>query len=153
MQPPDSRQQRWVSFDEARMILRMSEGTLRRAIREGKVVAEQRRRSPDSATDLRMVYEVLVTDPPASASPSESVQAPTTSQEPPEATQALVETITGLVERNAVLSDRLTVAEREAGRAELLAEQLAAERARAADLAERLQNAEERARRPWWKRW
>jgi hypothetical protein len=67
MQAPDSRQGRWVSFDEARMILRMSEGTLRRAIKDGKVVAEQRRRNPDSQTDLRMVYEVWIVVPPALA--------------------------------------------------------------------------------------
>src|SRR5688572_19099738 len=67
MQSPTIRQPsagRWVPFDQARMILHMSEGTLRRAIRDGKVTAKQRRRNPDSPTDQRMVYEVFIADPP-----------------------------------------------------------------------------------------
>jgi hypothetical protein len=131
MQSPDSRQSsagRWVPFDQARMTLRMSEGTLRRAIRDGKVVAEQRRRNPDSPTDQRMVYEVLVTDPPASVTDSESAHPPTTSQHPPASASALSEALSAITdaldaergERQRLAAENADLRER-VGRAEAVA--------------------------------
>lgn len=164
------------------MIFRMTEGTLRRAIRAGTVTAEQRRRNPDSQTDLRMVYEVLVNDPPASAAPPESNQPPDTNQESPAALLGVLADLTATHERLyeayreiADLRERAASAEAAAGheraRADDLAERLAASEARLALLASELIEAQhtadqraqalewvqvqldrERARRPWWRR-
>jgi chromosome segregation ATPase len=188
---------------EAERILGAPESTIRRWIRQGRVTGEQVLRDPDNPRDTRLVWRVLVSDGSPAATSSESEQPPDMRQEPPEpatATTAALETIAGLVERNAVLSDRIAALEREAGQlegratilraeleqaieaharctnltnaeahrifeeareqreraeaAEARAEQFAAERARATDLAERLAEAERRlARRRWWRVW
>jgi hypothetical protein len=156
MQPPDSRQGRWVPFDEARMILRMSEGTLRRAIKAGKIRAEKRRRAPESETDFREVYEVLVTDPPASAADSES------DHPPPDVAAAITAATDPLVERLQVADERIAALdERNERQAAIVVEQaqrigrLEAERnaaeARATQLAEDL--AAEREKRRWRWKW
>jgi hypothetical protein len=131
MQSPDSRQPpagRWVSFDQARMILGMTEGTLRRAIRDGKVVAEQRRRNPESATDQRMIYEVLVTDPPAAAMPTESVSANEAAAEPPAATTKALDVLAEMTQAQSrqLIAQAETIADlrERAGRAETRAETL-----------------------------
>jgi hypothetical protein len=112
MQSPDNRQ-RWVSFDEARMILHMTEGTLRRAIKAGTVTAEQRRRNPDSPTDQRMVYEVLVTDPPDGANDSISSrppgQSPTSVTEPPETTTRVLDVLAVALTEERTERQRLAV--------------------------------------------
>lgn len=144
------------------MILRMSEGTLRRAIKDGKVVAEQRRRNPDSQTDLRMVYEVWIVDPPAPATPIESEQAPAIRQEPPD---ALMPTLEALVATHERLFDAYREIADLRGRAAAAESDAKHASARATDLAERLKAAEaERdalrsqlaaasSRRRWWWPW
>jgi hypothetical protein len=154
MQSPDIRQ-RWVSFDEARMILRMTEGTLRRAIKAGTITAEQRRRNPDSPTDHRMVYEVLVTDPPDDASDSKAVhppgQSPTSATDPPEAATRVLDVLAAALieereERQRLAAENADLRER-VGRAE-------AEVASATATANTLQAEVDRLRaRPWWRFW
>jgi hypothetical protein len=149
MQSPDSRPGRWVPFDQARMILRMSEGTLRRAIKDGTVVAEQRRRNPESTTDLRMVYEVLVSDAPASASLTESASA----SDPPAATTRLLGMLSERDETIRDQSARIASLEREAGRLEGQVIAANAERDAARQAAEAARTALERERRrSWWDR-
>jgi hypothetical protein len=144
MQPPNSRQ-RWASFDEARMILRMSEGTLRREIRAGRIQGEQRRRNPDSPTDQRLIWEVLITDPPETDADSESGQPPPIRQQAPDS-ERLLNFIDALLRANAESmvqqAEAIAALREERGRlqaerdsavarANEVAEQLAAERARA----------------------
>jgi hypothetical protein len=66
------------------MILRKSEGTLRREIKAGKVEAAQFPRNPDNPDDKRSVYRVLISDPPESGDPSESDHPPPIRQEAPD---------------------------------------------------------------------
>jgi hypothetical protein len=157
-----------VSFDEARMILRMSEGTLRREIKAGRVTAEKRRRNPDSPTDLREVYEVLVTDPSAVASQSESAQAPDTRHDAPAITERALAILDTVLRANAETMDR------QAARIDQYAEMMRQEmerrvraeaerdtlRERITDLAQlaaerqaELEELRDRERRPWWKWW
>ena len=158
MQPPTDPPPatgRWVSFTEAQRILGMSEGTLRRAIRAGAVVAEQRRRSPDSPTDQRMIYEVFVMQSPASASAIESDQTPPRRQEPPAALSAALAALTSAMdsertERQTLAAENADLRER-VGRAEAAA---AAHQARSAELAEEVARLRaERERRRWWRFW
>jgi hypothetical protein len=159
------------------MELRMSEGSLRRAIRDGQVLAEQRRRNPDSATDQRMVYEVWIpdaTDPPGTDAHSETTQSPDTRQTPatetPAAVIRLIEELGAMVResREQSVSDLLTIAElrERVGRAEAVVEMLQRQTDRwlgEANLhleraigleAERdaLARELERLRAPWWRR-
>lgn len=163
--PPPPAAGRWVSFAEAQRVLGMSEGTLRRAIRDGTITAEQRRRTPGSATDQRMVYEVLVMDPPAPASAYESDQPPPIRQEPPAALSAALGALTAALdseraERQNLAAEVADLRER-AGRAEALAEQRLADKEQyAIDLGEQTERAiraeaeVERLRaRRWWRWW
>jgi hypothetical protein len=158
MQPPDSRQGRWVSFSEARLLLGspgrpLSEGTLRRLITAGKVLGEP---EPRETGTSRIVWRVFVPDPPASATPTESEQAP------PSAIQASGPSLDQLLDMHAEVIEayqQLTAKEREiadlrerAASAEASASHETARanaaEARAAQLAADL----ERAQRPWWRK-
>jgi hypothetical protein len=169
MQPPTdppATRQHWVSFDEARMLLRMSEGTLRREIKAGRVTAEKRRRSPDSPTDLREVYEVLVTDTPAPASQSESGQAPDTRQDTPAITERSLEIFSAVFKGNLemiqqkdarILADaeRIAGLMRQLGAAEAERDMLRTAHADCSNLSHAeasrfVQEATEQ--RPWWRR-
>jgi hypothetical protein len=161
---------RWVSLPQACRILGIPESTLRVMIRDGKIRAEMRRRSPDSTTDFRRVYDVLVPDMP------EEDQQPLPASEPPSAPEAPTDApaaITALVDALAAerderqrLAEALLAATERAARAEADAVYAARERQRADDLAETLialrasLSAKEReaaelreqlARRRWWK--
>lgn len=158
MQSPTIRQPsagRWVPFDQARMILRMSEGTLRRAIRDGTVTAEQRRRNPDSPTDQRMVYEVLIPNPPGEPPladvDSESPIRQTSATDPPAATTRALDVLAAALTEERAERQRLAVENAElrerVGRAE-------AEVASATASATILQAEIDRLRaRPWWRAW
>jgi hypothetical protein len=137
------------------MILRMSEGTLRRAIRDGTVTAEQRRRNPDSLTDQRMVYEVLITDPPgepptADAAPESPNRQPSATDAPAVTTRVLdvlAEALTEeRIERQRLAVENAELRER-VGRAEAVA-------ASATTTATALQAEIERLHaRSWWRIW
>lgn len=163
MQPSDDPPppaERWVPFEEAQAILGMSETTLRRAIKAGKIEAATFPRNPDNPKDRRIVYSVLVPDPPAAAPPSESGQPPPIRQEPPApadvvATELLAmirdqaDQITGL---NAQLRDETAGRASAEARADTL-------QAHVTDLAQRLAEMQaerdalrERERRPWWRK-
>jgi hypothetical protein len=147
MQPPTdppASAERWVPFAEAQQILGLSETTLRRMIRQGKVTAEV---LPRAEGDSRVVYRVLVHDPPASA----AIRHDSESDHPPNIRPDIA---TGLLERLAAQDD--TIAAKDAEIARIHAE--------TADLRERVGRAEtradllaaelERARgRRWWKWW
>jgi len=137
------------------MLLGMSEGTLRRAIRDGTVVAEQRRRNPDSPTDQRMVYEVFIPDPtgepPVAEAAPESDSRQTSATDPPTSATRVLEVLAAalteeraerqrLAVENADLRERVGRAEAEATSANSSAEALRAE-------IERLQA------RPSWRAW
>lgn len=135
------------------MILRMSEGTLRRAIRDGTVTAEQRRRNPDSPTDQRMVYEVLITDPPGDPPladvASESPNRQTSATEAPAATTRVLDVLAAALTDERAERQRLAVENAElrerVGRAEAVA-------AAATASANALQAEVEQLRgRPWWR--
>jgi hypothetical protein len=145
MQPPTdppASAERWVPFAEAQQILGLSETTLRRMIRQGKVTAEV---LPRAEGDSRVVYRVLVADPPASAATRQDSE----SDHPPDTRPDIA---TGLLARLAAQDD--TIAAKDAEIARIYAEN--------AELRERVGRAEtradllaaelERARRPWW-RW
>jgi hypothetical protein len=165
---------RWVSFAEAQRILKMTEGTLRRAIKAGTVQGEQRRRNPDSPTDQRMVYEVLVSDAPAVAAPAAPIEA-SSATEPatiaPDATMRALDIMETLLRANGEAMERqaeqitrlhelVWQAEHDKAAAEARAktseqtlrdqaETLRATEARAAKLAADLER--ERGR-PWWRK-
>lgn len=153
MQPPEHPSAgagRWVSTTEARRLLRMSEGTLRRAIEAGTVRAELRRRNPDSPTDNRMVYEVWIPEAPNGATAPESASATEPATEPPDATTRALEVLAEAYAEERAERQRLAVenAELREDRGRLAAER-DAEAARADGLAKRLEAAEWR----WWHRW
>ncbi len=159
---------RWVPLPEAVRLLRTTESTLRRWIREGKVQAEAQPRAPRGA---RIVYRVLVTyvpeDPAPSAADSESEQPPAAAELISAAIAPYVDlnerlraAHAGQAERIAELerdNSRLS-AERDAARAEVeeLEEALVKAEAARAMLSDALSRvlAEERehAARPWWRR-
>ena len=136
---------RWVPFAEARQILGVSEGTLRRMIRDGKVVAEAEPREPVSS---RIRYRIRI-DPPGDAPAAADSEAGETPGQPPEAATAPLEAYVALVadvraleRENGALRARLEAAEQAAAR---LTDELAAERARVNEMTSRLA-------RPWWER-
>lgn len=150
--PPASR---WVSFAEAQKILNMTEGTLRRAIKAGTVQGEQRRRNPDSPTDQRMVYEVLVSDAPGAAA---GAAAPIEAAQSPEPATIASDAITGLLalvaderERSDQLNLDLRVQAQVIGR--LTAERDVARADLEAARAELARLTEARERRRWWRFW
>jgi hypothetical protein len=159
--PPDAR--RWVPMAEAERILGKPESTIRRWIREGRLTGEQVPRDPSNPRDTRTVWQVLVTDAPASAAPSESEQPPTPATDAPAAVAWLQDR---LDERDELVREkdaearellaRIAALEREAGaataRAASLAEQLAAERERRERAEAEADRLREQAARPWWKR-
>jgi hypothetical protein len=104
---------RWVSFAEAQKILGLTEGTLRRAIKAGTVQGEQRRRNPDSPSDQRMVYEVLVVDTPgaaaAVAAPIEAASATEPATIAPDATMRALELLETLLRANGETMERQAV--------------------------------------------
>jgi hypothetical protein len=163
MQSPDhppASAGRWVSFDQARMLLSLpghepplSEGTLRRAIKTGKVEAGSFPRNPDNLNDKRSVYLVLVPDlpeqPPASPVASEAPSANEAATEPPAATTRALEIVSAALEseraERQILSAEIRNLTERAARAETRAE---AAEARATFLEAEL----ERERRPWWRK-
>jgi hypothetical protein len=142
-------QYEWVSVHEAGRRLNKSVSTIRRMIEAGDLVGERepmrgardRYRVRFDAPDASQPPE----DAPGSESP-EASEAPDDAPEAPTALTAALETITSLVERNAVLSDRVAALEREAGE---LGGSVDAYRREVAWLKAEL----ERARRPWWRFW
>jgi hypothetical protein len=141
---------RWVSLPQACRILGIPESTLRVMIRDGKIRAEMRRRSPDSMTDFRRVYDVLVPDmpeeEPAPDQQQESSSAPAAPTEPPAAITALVDALAAERDERQRLSNRVSELEREAGRLEGQVIAAQAERDAAGAEVERLR------RRGWWAR-
>jgi small-conductance mechanosensitive channel len=139
-------------------------------IRDGKIRAEMRRRSPDSTTDFRRVYDVLVPDMPEEDQQplpaSEPPSAPAAPTDAPAAITALVDALAAERDERQRLAEALLAATERAARAEADAVYAARERQRADDLAETLialrasLSAKEReaaelreqlARRRWWK--
>ena len=147
---PPAPTERWVSFAEAQRILGLSETTLRRMIRQGRVTAEAQ---PRAEGDTRIIYRVLVTDPPSdppAATVSESAQPPVIHRDP---SDTLQEIASGLLERLAAADEHLAMKDAEIARinaenADLRERAAAAEATAKADarrMAERL--ADERERR------
>jgi hypothetical protein len=143
MQPPTdppASAERWVPFAEAQQILGLSETTLRRMIRQGKVTAEV---LPRAEGDSRVVYRVLVTDPPASA----TIRRGSESDHPPDISS-------GLLERLAAQDDTIAAKDAEIARIYAVALALAERAARAEARADLLAAELERLReRRWWRFW
>ena len=151
--PPSAR--RWVPFAEAMRLLGTSETTLRRLIRQGKVVAETEPRAPG---DSRVVYRVLIPEPPGDPPPSvtlsESEHPPAIRQEPPQDFSAALSVALGPLV--AALDSERTERQKLAAEARLLAEraaraEAAAEHERAARERAEAELARERER-SWWDR-
>lgn len=149
---------RWVSFAEAQRILGLSETTLRRMIRQGRVTAEAQ---PRAEGDTRIIYRVLVTDPPSdppSAAVSESAHPPPMRHDPPDMLQEIA---SGLLERlvaaDAVSATKDAEITRLHAEARLLAERAARAEATAAAERERREAAERELlrerERSIWKPW
>jgi hypothetical protein len=141
MQPPPTRRE-LVSISDYAARTGISETEIRRQIRAGKLPAEKFDRPQGSY--YRIVVDTPDDTPPAAEQePPTSQDAPAPATEPPAAITALVDALADeRSERQRLAADLLAATER-AGRAETDASH---ERARAADLAERLAAAESEAR-------
>jgi hypothetical protein len=144
------------------MILRMTEGTLRRAIEAGTVTAEQCRRNPDSPTDRRLVYERLVPDPPVGASDSETGDTPPSATEPPEATRSVLDVLAEALAEERVERQRLAVENADLRERTSRAESIAASATATANMlrteidllrARLIRARSVRARPNWWAWW
>jgi hypothetical protein len=149
-EPPSEPGFRWVSFSEAMKVLGTSEGTLRRMIRSGAIMAEAEPREPGTG---RIRYRIRIPAP----SLVDDSEADDTRQEAsgPSLDQLLdmhaevIEAYQQLAAKEREIADlRERAASAEASASHETARANAAE-ARAAQLAEAL--AAERAR-PWWRR-
>lgn len=175
----DQQRSDWLSVEEAAPRLGVSVSTLKRRIiqwakdgnpirlpdgRSVEIDAEQVERPQGYVWQVRVNGDLppLTTDQIIELNGAHSEEPPPiradlgTDQGNDQAATRALATIAGLVERNAALSDRVAALERVAGRTELLAEQLAGERQRAAVLQQQLVEAasklEAELRRTWWDR-
>jgi hypothetical protein len=116
MQPPSSsgHPPRWVPLPQAVELLGTTDTTLRRWIREGRVQAEAQPRAPG---DSRIVYRVLVADPPPSTADPESDHPPLSTTDPPSPTDMIRAAVEPL-EKRLVIADSQIAAQAETIRAQ-----------------------------------